>query len=74
MALTNLLRRYQREGAAEPCMMTLELEDWFANGSPNDNREKLVKNVAAGAYAGKLCYNSPFDQAHVVCFQPRSIQ
>ncbi|KAL4266704.1 cytochrome P450 family protein [Pleurotus pulmonarius] len=50
----DMVNRKIREGTAEPCMMTLELEDWFAKGSPNDNRETLVKNVAAGAYAAAV--------------------
>ncbi|KAG5221647.1 O-methylsterigmatocystin oxidoreductase [Salix suchowensis] len=50
----DMANRKIREGAAEPCMMTLELEDWFAKGSPNDNRQTLVKNVAAGAYAAAV--------------------
>ncbi|KAJ8468347.1 hypothetical protein ONZ45_g17274 [Pleurotus djamor] len=50
----DMVKRKIAEGKAEPCITTLELEDWFARGSPNDNRETLVKNIAAGAYAAAV--------------------
>ncbi|KAL0960673.1 hypothetical protein HGRIS_005702 [Hohenbuehelia grisea] len=39
-------------GSAEPCLTTLELENWFREGMTKDpSRELVIKDVAATAYA-----------------------